>query len=99
MSAPTSSELALKSVVFGLVVQQFASSPAELMVGVSRNDRSMDRLARDYGAQRIGALDIHGIESDICLFQKTGIPAPPPIVEELWSRRSTEGWFPALSTG
>lgn len=98
-SPSTSIDLALKSVVFGLVVQQFASSPAEFMVGVSRNDRSMDRLARDYGAQRIGAFDVHGIESDICLFEKARIPEPPPIVEELWSRRSTEGWFPALTAG
>lgn len=93
---PRGAALPFKSVLFGMVVREFVASSADAMIGVSRNNRAMDRVARDHGAQRIGALQVHGIESDICLFERADIPRPHPSIEELWSRRANGRWFPAL---
>jgi hypothetical protein len=80
-------QMQLKLVMLGLTVQRFLSSTAHYIVGVSRNDRSMNRVAKELGLASIAQLEVHGIESDIMLADKSTARAPRIPVEELWNRR------------
>ena len=77
----------LKLVMLGLTMQRFLSSSARYIVGVSRNDRSMNRVGAELGFASFGRIQVHGIESDIMIGDPSSARAPGIVVEELWNRR------------
>jgi hypothetical protein len=77
----------LKVITVALSIRRFLSSSADLLVGVSRNDRSMDRVARELGMERIASMTVHGIESDVFVAERSGVRHPHAVVEALWERR------------
>jgi hypothetical protein len=78
----------LSEVTIALAIRRFAASPAEDFIGVTRNDRGMDRVAEALGCRAIGKLTLHGIESNIVCCPRFSLPVFDPEIEQIW-RRST----------
>ena len=82
--------VSLSLATLALAIQRFIDSPAELFVGVARNDRSMNRVAAAIGGTQIGRITMHGEESDlICITRATATPQGP-VVDTLWEQRFQE---------
>jgi hypothetical protein len=92
---PSASEAAadasppLSLLTLALATRCFVASSADLLIGVGRNDRAMDRVARTLGFERLATIDVHGVESDILMADKSNIPPPHALVEELWRPRQS----------
>jgi len=70
-----------------LSVRRFLESTAEKFIGVTRNDRSMNRVGTGVGGSKIGQIRLHGIDSDLLCQDRRDAPDLGPSVEELWKRR------------
>ena len=70
-----------------LSVRRYIDSTADKFIGVSRNDRSMHRVATTAGCHRIGQTLVHGIESDLMCRDVKDTSHFDSVVRDLWSRR------------
>src|SRR5262249_9743240 len=77
----------LSEAIIALAPRRFAESTAAEFVGVVRNDRKMDRVARSLGFRAIGRLNVHGIDSDIVQLSRAALTAFDPTIERIWRRR------------
>jgi len=84
--APAS--LTLTTVALGF--RRCMESPAEHVIAVTRNDRSMNRVAAAAGAMTIGQIQLHGIDSDLILLTRENAKTRGPVFDVLWSRRCQE---------
>ena len=70
-----------------LSVRRVVASWADSLIALTRNDRSIDRVAAALGATRLGQIQVHGIDTDvICIERRNAVPESP-IVKDLWGRR------------
>jgi hypothetical protein len=90
--APT--HIPLKLAMIGLPLKRYVESRARFMVGVTRNDRAMDRTSRELGFFRLATIQVHGIDSDVVAAERSSLLEPGPAVEELWRRRRVENGAP-----
>jgi hypothetical protein len=65
-------------------------SPAEHVIAVTRNDRSVNRVAAAAGAVKLGQIKLHGIDSDLILVTRENVKTRGPVFDVLWSRRCVE---------
>jgi len=79
--------MTLSFLTIALAFQRFAESPAKKVIGISRNDRSMNRLAAALGGRKLGQIPLHGTEGDLMLLDPT-MRYQPPIIDFLWTRRN-----------
>lgn len=84
----TPSALALATLM--LAFRRFMASPAEHVIGVSRNDRAMNRVAATAGAATLGKIKLHGIDSDLMLLTRDSARTRGPVSDVLWIRRYQE---------
>lgn len=84
--APAS--LILSTVALGF--RRCMESPAEHVVAVTRNDRSMNRVAAAAGAVKVGQIKLHGIDSDLILVTRDKVKTRGPVFDVLWGRRCVE---------
>jgi hypothetical protein len=70
-----------------LSAQRFLASPAEAMVALTRNDRSIDRIASALGATTLAQLEICGNDTSVMCIDRADAVKPGPVVHELWERR------------
>jgi hypothetical protein len=80
--------LILTTVALGF--KRCMESPAEHIVAVTRNDRSMNRVAAAAGAVTLGQIKVHGIDSDLILVTRENVKTRGPAFDVLWSRRCVE---------
>lgn len=80
--------LALTTLALGF--RRFMESPAEHLIGVARNDRSMNRVAAAIGAEKIGQIRLHGIDSDLMILYRDRAKTRGPVYDVLWNRRCLE---------
>jgi hypothetical protein len=73
-----------------LTLRRFVHSPAENVIAVARNDRSMNRVAASIGATTIGQIKLHGIDSDLILISRGSASTRGAVVDWLWARRHQE---------
>lgn len=73
-----------------LAFRRFMQSPAEQVIGVVRNDRSINRVAAAAGALSIGQIELHGIESDLMIVTRDSARTRGAVSDVLWSRRYQE---------
>jgi hypothetical protein len=73
-----------------LALRRFVHSPAEHVIAVARNDRAMNRVAASIGAQTIGQIKLHGIDSDLILISRSNAMTRGAVVDWLWARRHQE---------
>lgn len=84
--APAS--LILTTVALGF--RRCMESHAEHVIAVTRNDRSMNRVAAAAGAVTLGQIKLHGIESDLILVTRENVKTRGPVCDVLWIRRCQE---------
>jgi hypothetical protein len=77
----------LAFVTIAMSIRRFLDSPALDAVGLSRNDRAMNRVAVSLGGMPLARLWHHGEEADIMHFTRASATPHGPVVDELWSRR------------
>jgi hypothetical protein len=70
-----------------LSVRRFLASSAECLIALTRNDRSIDRMAVALGATRLAQIRMHGIETDVICIDRANATPHGAVVSELWRRR------------
>jgi hypothetical protein len=80
----------LSVTTLALGFRRFMESPAEHVIGVSRNDRSMNRVAGAVGAETIGQIRLHNIDSDLMILRRDNAKTRSPVCDVLWGRRYHE---------
>lgn len=80
--------LALTTVALGF--RRFLNSAAERLIAVTRNDRSMNRVASSLGAEKIGQIRLHTIDSDLVIVRRERAKTRGPVLDVLWTRRYQE---------
>jgi hypothetical protein len=84
----------LKLAIIAFVRKRYVDSPARFLVGVVRNDKAMDRIGRDLGCFRLSTIQVHGIDSDIMVGERSTVIEFGPVIEDLWRRRVVEDRAP-----
>ena len=77
----------LAFVTIALSVRRFLASSAECLIALTRNDRSIDRIAAALGATRLAQIRLHGIETDVICIDRANATPRGAVVSELWRRR------------
>lgn len=80
----------LSFVTVALAIRRFLDSKARAVIGVTRNDRSMNRVAAGVGARKIGQIKLHGIDSDLICIERADASPSGPVMDALWERRYHE---------
>jgi hypothetical protein len=80
----------LSLVTLALALRRFIDVPTENVIGVSRNDRSMNRVGAAIGALKIGQITIHGVDSDVMIVPLANAAPRGAVVDALWGRRHQE---------
>ncbi|HKO91211.1 MAG TPA: hypothetical protein VJU61_08665 [Polyangiaceae bacterium] len=70
-----------------LSVRRFVASSADLLIALTRNDRSIDRFAQALGATRLALIQVHGIDTDVICIERPNATPEGPVMNELWRRR------------
>jgi hypothetical protein len=70
-----------------LSVRRFLASTATTALAMTRNDRSMNRVAAVLGATKLDQIRLHGIETDLVSFERCDVNTGAPVVNDLWARR------------
>jgi hypothetical protein len=70
-----------------LSVRRFVASSADLLIALTRNDRSIDRVADALGATRLARIQMHGIDTDVICIERPNATPNGPVVDHLWRRR------------
>ncbi len=71
-----------------LAIRRFMEVGTENVIGVTRNDRSMNRVAEAVGAIKLGQIKLHGVDSDLIVITRANATPSGPVVDALWGRRS-----------
>lgn len=87
---PPSEPQPLSTVIVALAIRRFLESSGECVIGVTRNDRSMNRVAASVGAVKLGQIELHGIESDLICIRRQAATPRSPVVDALWAKRYEE---------
>ena len=82
MSQPTP----ITAATIGLTGVRFAHSRAEKFLAVPRNDRGMNRLLGVLGGVKVGQIQVHGIDSDIIVKDRSESCQFGTVVDDLWQR-------------
>jgi hypothetical protein len=77
----------LSFATIALSVRRFVSSSAHSLIALTRNDRSIDRVAIALGATRLAQIAVHGIETDVICIERPNATPDGPVVNDLWQRR------------
>jgi hypothetical protein len=80
----------LSFVTVALAIRRFMDSEACSVLGVTRNDRSMNRVAAGVGAVKLGQTVVHGVESDLICITRAAARTRGPVIDALWERRHQE---------
>jgi hypothetical protein len=87
---PTHQPTPLSFVTVALAIRRFLDSKACAVIGVTRNDRSMNRVAAGVGARKIGQIKLHGIDSDLICIERAAASPSGPVMDAMWERRYQE---------
>ena len=69
-----------------LTVRRFVASPAQSLIALTRNDRSIDRILTALGSTTLARIQVCGIDTDvICVDREKATPATL-VVDDLWRR-------------
>lgn len=77
----------LSSLTIALSVRSSFASPVESVIALTRNNRSVDKLANSLGATKLGQITLHGADADIVRFDRANAVTRGYVVDELWERR------------
>jgi len=77
----------LSSLTIALSVRSLFASSAESVIALTRNNRSVDKLASSLGAIKLGQITLHGADADIVRFDRANAVTRGCVVDELWERR------------
>ena len=71
-----------------LTIRRFVASPADSLLCLTRNDRSIDRVLAALGALApLERIKFCGIETDIICMDRQDARPQGAVVDELWKRR------------
>jgi len=77
----------LSFVTIALTIQRFFASPADYAVALTRNDRSINRVAAALGATSRSRIILHGADTDVVRWPRNPVASKDAIVGDLWRRR------------
>jgi len=80
--------MSLTQATISMSLRRFVESKSSLFVGVTRNDRGIDRVAQALNGDRIATIPVHGLDSDIVLWTQGDVTDLGPLIGELWDRRA-----------
>jgi hypothetical protein len=73
--------------MIALSVRSSFASPVQSVIALTRNNRSVDKLASSLGAAKLGQITLHGADADIVRFDRASAVTRGCVVDELWERR------------
>jgi hypothetical protein len=77
----------LSSVMIALSVRSSFASSVQSVIALTRNNRSVDKLASSLGAAKLGQITLHGADADIVRFDRANALTRGGVIDELWERR------------
>ena len=84
----TSEAVRVSFAAIALTIRRFVASPADSLLCLTRNDRSIDRVLSALGAVTpLERIEFCGIETDIICLDRDNARPEGAVVNELWRRR------------
>jgi len=77
----------LSSLTIALSVRSSFASAVDSVIALTRNDRSVDKLASSLGAAKLGQITMHRTDADIVRFDRANAVTRGCVADELWERR------------
>ena len=84
---PLDRPVAIAAATICLTSARFGESEVGRFIGVSRNDRGMNRVLNLLPGVKLGQIGVHGIDSDVLAFDRVDPRSLGSVVMNLWDRR------------